>query len=259
MSTRNGAPTWIDLGTNDLAGAKQFYTDLFGWTYQDTGEEFGHYNIILSEGAPVGGLMDMTANPETADQPPAWGVYLKVADIAATTELVRTHGGQVLFEPMPVGDMGSMAIYLDATGAMVGAWQDGTFSGTEFTLQPGSPVWFEIMSTDFDASVDFYQQVFGWELSAMPSDGDDNFRYSTFGAGNDAVAGICDASGFLPAGTTSYWRYYLGVVNADETAAQFRAKGGQVLDGPADSPFGRFATVADPQGAQFQINQDPSA
>ncbi len=38
-----------------------------------------------------------------------------------------------------------------------------------------------------------------------------------------------------------------------------RAKGGQVLDGPADSPFGRFATVADPQGAQFQINQDPSA
>ncbi len=50
MSTRNGAPTWIDLGTNDLAGAKQFYTDLFGWTYQDTGEEFGHYNIILSEG-----------------------------------------------------------------------------------------------------------------------------------------------------------------------------------------------------------------
>ncbi len=64
---------------------------------------------------------------------------------------MRTHGGQVLFEPMPVGDMGSMAIYLDATGAMVGAWQDGTFSGTEFTLQPGSPVWFEIMSTDFDA------------------------------------------------------------------------------------------------------------
>lgn len=31
MSTvRNGAPTWIDLGTNDLHAAKQFYTTVFG-------------------------------------------------------------------------------------------------------------------------------------------------------------------------------------------------------------------------------------
>lgn len=79
-------------------------------------------------------------------------------------------------------------------------------------------------------------------------------RYSTCGAGDDAVAGICDASSFLPARTTSYWRFYLGVADADVSAASIVENGGQVLDGPEDSPFGRFATVADPQGAQFQIN-----
>ena len=31
--------------------------------------------------------------------------------------------------------------------------------------------------------------------------------------------------------------------------------GGTVLDGPEDSPFGRLATVQDPQGASFQIIQ----
>ena len=32
--------------------------------------------------------------------------------------------------------------------------------------------------------------------------------------------------------------------------------GGKVLDGPEDSEFGRIATVADPEGATFQLHQD---
>ena len=255
MSTvRNGAPTWIDLGTNNLHAAQQFYTTVFGWSFEDMGEDFGHYNIIQSEGAPVGGAMDLSNTPEGPDSPPTWGVYLNVPDLAATTELVSTHGGQVIYEPMPVGDMGSMAVYLDATGAMIGGWQANTFPGTALTGKPGTPVWFEIMSTDFDTSVDFYQKVFGWELTAIPGGEEEGMRYSTHGAGDDAVAGICDASGFLPAGTTSYWRFYLGVSDADVIAAAITENGGQILDGPEESPFGRFATVADPQGAQFQIN-----
>ncbi|GAB2478006.1 hypothetical protein GCM10027030_10340 [Luteococcus sediminum] len=53
----------------------------------------------------------------------------------------------------------------------------------------------------------------------------------------------------------SYWRMYLCVEDADATIEKVKELGGSLLDGPMDSLFGRVATVADPQGAQFQINQ----
>ena len=40
---------------------------------------------------------------------------------------------------------------------------------------------------------------------------------------------------------------------------RLRGLDGAVLDGPVDSPHGRVATVADPQGASFQLLQPPSA
>lgn len=53
----------------------------------------------------------------------------------------------------------------------------------------------------------------------------------------------------------SYWRLYIGVDNTDESLEKLKELGGTVLDGPEDSPFGRLATVQDPQGASFQIIQ----
>ena len=41
-----GGPIWIDLSTHDLDGAQRFYSELLGWSFQDGGEEFGHYHTI---------------------------------------------------------------------------------------------------------------------------------------------------------------------------------------------------------------------
>lgn len=47
MPTRDetpfGAPCWIDLYTSDPDASRSFYGDLFGWTSEDAGEEFGGY------------------------------------------------------------------------------------------------------------------------------------------------------------------------------------------------------------------------
>ena len=48
---------------------------------------------------------------------------------------------------------------------------------------------------------------------------------------------------------------YFGVEDVDAALSTVTRLGGTVLDGPMDSPFGRLATVADPQGASFQIIQ----
>ncbi|NNG19918.1 VOC family protein [Naumannella sp. ID2617S] len=253
---RPGAPIWIDLSTSDTEAAKKFYGELFGWEFADTGEEFGHYQIISCNGAPVGGAMSSEMGDGTA--PTAWGVYLRTNDSATTVQAVKDNGGQVLVNAMPVGDLGTMAIYLDPSGAAIGSWEVDQFGGFELPLTPGTPRWFELMSTDYDKAAPFYQRVFGWELTPMGGTDGQAFRYDTFGAGDDAVCGICDAAPFLPAGMPSFWRMYLGVVDTDQAVARINELGGRLLDGPEDTPFGRIATVADPQGAMFQIGQDPT-
>lgn len=91
----------------------------------------------------------------------------------------------------------------------------------------------------------------------MPG-GEAGFRYATNGEGASAVCGICDASPWLTEGRPSFWRGYFAVQDTEESVRLAQGSGGTLLDGAAESPFGRFATIADPEGATFQINQSPN-
>ena len=111
---------------------------------------------------------------------------------------------------------------------------------------------------DFAQAAPFYEKVFGWDLSYIDDDGQptdtapaDGIRYASNAPGQEATAGLCEADSFLPPGVSSFWRAYLGVEDTDAAAARITELGGRVLDGPVDSPFGRMATVEDPQGGQF--------
>lgn len=250
-SSLKARPIWIDLSTADATGATEFYRDLFGWNVTDQGEDFGHYGIIDLAGKTVGGLMGQPG-------PTNWTVYLEVTDINAAAEAARTGGATVMVEPMEVPGSGWMAVVVDPGGAVVGLWQPTDFEGFDLPLTPGTPVWFELMSIDFDAALPFYRDVLGWDIAWMgPEGGEDGFRYVTNGKDEKAAAGLCDAKDML-GDAPSHWRIYFGVENCDEAAARVAELGGRVTDGPTDSPFGRFATCADPQGATFQINQEPA-
>ena len=77
-------------------------------------------------------------------------------------------------------------------------WQPGSFPGLELIDESSTPAWFELLTRDYDASLEFYRQVFGWETQVM---GDTpEFRYTVAKDGEEQVAGVMDASGFLPAG-----------------------------------------------------------
>lgn len=256
MSRTTGAPTWLDLGTNDPDAAEKFYSEVFGWTFADQGEEYGGYRIISQGDAPVGGLMknvDETGTP--LDQPAAWTIYLNVPDIAKAVADIEASGGRIVMPPMEVPASGHMAVALAPSGAGFGLWQATEFEGFEAPLTAGTPVWFEAMSTDFDADLEFYRDALGWDVQWMgPEGGEGGLRYVTHGAGDDAVAGLCDAAGSI-GDAPSFWRAYFAVEDVDATIAKVEAAGGKLIDGPEDSPFGRFATIADPEGASFQINQ----
>ncbi|WBL17859.1 VOC family protein [Citricoccus sp. NR2] len=255
MERTTGTTTWVDLGTLDFAAAQRFYADLFGWTFEDMGEEFDHYHLIRNDGALVGGIMDVSDMTCPDGEPLAseWGVFLAVDDAEARAATAEAHGAQLVMPIQDIGALGRTATLLDPTGALISIWQPGELQGYDFTMATGSPVWFELMTHHFDQASNFYTQVFDANLVSMSESMDDNdFRYVTNGPENEASWGLGDATGVMPEEAAG-WRIYLAVDSCDAAAKRIQDLGGRLLDGPVDSPFGRIATVSDPTGATFQI------
>ena len=244
-----GAPCWIDLYTSDTDQATTFYGELFGWTAESAGEEFGGYTIFTKSGRPVAGCMQHM-NPGDPEQ---WSVYLASADARATAAAASGHGGHVVVEPMDVQENGTMAMLADPGGAGIGIWQPGTEKGFTVLGEPGAPSWFELHARDYDRAVSFYRDVFDWQPQVLADTED--FRYTTLGKDDAATAGIMDASRSLPDGEPDRWSVYFGVENADETLARVVELGGTVSRPAEDTPYGRLAEAADSTGARFKIVQ----
>ena len=256
MPTRDsapiGAPCWADLWTSDVEGSRRFYSQLFGWEAQEPSPEFGGYFMFTRNGVPIaGGMGPMGDTPPTN----TWKIYLATDDIAKTLESAEAQGAEVVAPAMAVADLGVQAVLVDPTGAEVGAWQPGNFAGFTVLNDPGAPSWFELHTRDHATAVAFYGSVFRWDTNVA---GDtDEFRYSTMRepGGQGELAGIMDASAFLPAGAPGQWSVYWEVDDADATIAKVKALGGSVVTGAEDTPYGRLATVADPAGAQFKLHK----
>jgi predicted enzyme related to lactoylglutathione lyase len=154
---------------------------------------------------------------------------------------------------MAVADLGTQAVLIDPTGANVGAWQPGTFPGFTVINEPGAPSWFELMTRDYQKALDFYRSTFAWETVVVGDTAD--FRYSAMRNpdGEGELAGVMDASGFLPEGESSYWAVYWEVDDIDAVAGKIKGLNGSVTSAPEDTPYGRLATVRDPAGAEFKL------
>jgi hypothetical protein len=248
-----GAPCWVDLFTSDPDRAQAFYGGLFGWTAEDMGETYGGYVNFSKDGRLVAGCM---RNDGHSGSPDAWSVYLATDSAEGTVAAAAAAGGQTILPSMDVMHLGSMGMVADAGGAAIGIWQPGGHKGFAVYAEPGTPAWFELHTRAYDASVTFYQDVFKWDTSVMSDTPE--FRYTTLGAGADALAGIMDASGYLPEGVPAHWSVYFGVTDTDAALATVVDLGGTVLEPAQDTPYGRLATAADPTGVRFKLVTAPT-
>lgn len=107
---------WNELATRDMAGACDFYSQVFGWTYRVNEGSPAPYQIIECPSGDNGGIMQMTEEwgPEI---PSNWSVYFTAADVNQTVEKVKELGGNVCHGPFDT-PVGPMAIVSDAQGAM---------------------------------------------------------------------------------------------------------------------------------------------
>jgi predicted enzyme related to lactoylglutathione lyase len=116
----------------------------------------------------------------------------------------------------------------------------------------GRFIWYELITTDPDAAKRFYGDVVGWTFEDMPGDG---FTYTVASADGNGVGGLMLIPPEAKAmGAQPNWAGYICVDDCDAAAEKIKGLGGSVIRPPADIPgIGRFAVVADPQGAVFEI------
>ena len=254
MAPVNGVPCWMDLLTSDTERAREFYGRVLGWTAAEASDEFGGYFMFFADDAPVAGCMPAQPGVDIAD---VWGTYLTEDDAEGALARVTEHGGTVRVASTPVADLGIQAIAEDPSGARIGIWQPGTFPGfgPVGTGKPGTPAWFELHTREHAASVAFYRDALGWQPKVVSDT--DEFRLTAIeddGTGApQPVAGIMDASGYLPAGEGPHWEVYLSVDSADKALQTAVELGGSVLREPEDTPYGRIGSAADPMGARFNV------
>ena len=251
MATMNGiAPgrfCWVELGTSDQAAAKAFYSGLFGWTPDDQpmGPEF-FYTLLKHGGRDAGALYGLM--PDQKGVPPHWMIYVAVASADDTAVKAASLGARTIMAPYDVMDLGRTAIFEDPTGAPFSVWEARRNKGLGVVDEAGAFCWGELSTKDPRKAEPFYRGLFGWGTQ-----GDPKGPYTEWTQGGQPIGGMMKIApewGDMP----PHWGVYFQVNDCDAAVAQAKGLGAKAMVEPKDIPgTGRFAVLADPQGASFSL------
>jgi len=247
-SYASGTPNWVDLQAADQDAAKAFFAELLGWSYNDLpADETGDvvYAMAMVDGLEVAAIAAL-GDQADAGMPAHWNAYVSVDDIDATLIRVAPAGGTVLAPAFDVLDAGRMAVIQDPTGAILELWQPARHVGAALVDEPGAWSWTELITPDIPAAAAFYNAVFGWDTKQH----DDEPPYTEFTLSGASVAGALNPP--MP-GIPPSWGVYFSVSDTDAIVTKAEALGASVRVEPTDIPPGRFAVLADPQGALFNV------
>ncbi|MDL5199453.1 VOC family protein [Streptomyces sp. ALI-76-A] len=243
-----GTPCWADAMFSDVEGAKTFYGGVLGWTFGESSSEYGNYTQAYADGKAVAAVVPPMPGQEGSSQ---WCLYLASADAAATAGRIRENGGEVVMEPMQVGDFGTMCLARDPSGVVFGVWQAGVHEGFEAPPeQAGAFCWAEVFTREPERSDTFFPAVFGYTTKQMQDDAVDFRLYEVDG---DTVLGRMKMTDEFPPEVPPYVNVYFTVTDCDDAVARATELGGVLRFGPMDTPFGRSAALSDPQCASFSV------
>jgi predicted enzyme related to lactoylglutathione lyase len=246
-----GTFSWVDLSTSDPAGAKGFYGELFGWEFDDQPVGDGIvYTMCRLDGGEVCALSEQQDQERSMGIPPHWNNYVTVDDVDARTAQASGLGGTVMAEPFDVLEAGRMSVVADPAAAVFSMWQPRNSIGATVVNVPGALTWNELATRDTEGAKRFYRGLFGWRLQDMDTGGGP--AYAIIYNGERSNGGIREQSE-AEAGIPPHWLPYFAVETADAAVARAGELGGTVLMQPTTVPAGRFAAIADPQGAVFAV------
>ena len=120
MAWTHGNFYWNELLTKNVEGAKRFYAQTIGWTFDAMPTPDGNtYWIAKMDGKPVAGIFP-TIQPGMEKIPEAWMSYLAVDDVDARVKKATAAGAKLMRPIFDVPNVGRIAILTEPNGAGIG-------------------------------------------------------------------------------------------------------------------------------------------
>jgi uncharacterized protein len=123
-----GSFCWTEIASSDAAKCKEFYSNVFGWTFKEskaTDGAFAYHEFYTNGDYPSGGLYEIS--PEICGPgelpPPHFLSYVAVEDVDENAKLAVELGGKIVKEPMDIPNTGRFAIIQDPTGGMIATFK----------------------------------------------------------------------------------------------------------------------------------------
>lgn len=245
----HGRIVWHDLMTTDAKASLAFFTELIGWKTKDVDMgPMGNYTIFSAAGKDVGGLMPLD---KSHGAPSHFITYFHVENLDKTLETAKRLGGNVAVPPTPIPGVGTFAVLIDPQGGVTSPMTLSDVPPEDADIpKQGMFCWEELMSTDPEASVKFYKEVYGFGSEAV--DMGPMGTYTLLKRGDMNLCGIMKQPPDAPQMT--HWLSYIAADDVDATTERAEKLGGQVFVKPMDIPnIGRFSVIQDPAGTVFAL------
>jgi len=241
-----GKFVWADLVTDDVAKARKFYADLFGWTFRNAGD----YSIAANDERPLCGMFQ---KPRPKDQvvAPRWFGYISVPNVERAQRKAAELGARVLAPAQKMPKRGEQAVLADPEGAVFGLLKSNSGDPEDFLAEPGDWVWIQLLSRDAKKAADFYRNVAGYEVVENSSVN----RLSDYVLTSKGYARATIRT--IPKGreqVQANWLPFVRVKNVGESVVRAKQLGGKILIEPKAELFEkRVAVVSDPTGAAIGL------
>jgi uncharacterized protein len=254
LTTVSGNPrlpgkfVWADLVTDDVRAARQFYGELFGWSFYTV----GNYTIVVNAERPMCGMFQRE-RPKDGSAQPRWFGYISVGNVKKAQKTVAKLGARVLAAPQEFPKRGEQAVFADPEGAVFGVMKSSSGDPEDLLAEPGDWVWIELLSRDARKAGEFYRAVAGYDVventsSPRPED----FVFVSEGYARAAAVTLPkDRPSAAPT-----WLLFVRVNNLSGCVEKATQLGGKVVLPPDPKLFeGKLAVIADPTGAAVGVMQ----
>jgi predicted enzyme related to lactoylglutathione lyase len=240
---RVGKFVWFDLLTEDVAAARRFYGELFGWQFDGSAGPTG-YLVIRNAGVPIAGLAEHD-DREAEARESLWLPSLSVADVDAAAHLAGETGGAVLVEPVDAAGRGRLAAVRGPGGAAVVLLRASDGDPPDGAAPPGGWLWVDLLTHDATRQGRFYADLVGYDVKQLKEPGGD--VHHVLLRDGRARAGVVE----IPwKEVESNWLPYVRTQDVSATVKRARALGGRLLWW-----VDRTAVLLDPTGAAFGVQQ----
>lgn len=262
MTNHHGDFIWYELMTSDADAAGDFYGEVVGWTSTNSGQPDMDYRFFSSgDGSDpkdgVGGYMAITPEMTEGGARPAWVGYIKVDDVDAQVEKLKSAGATICMGPQDVPGVGRFAMILDPQGApfyiMRGASDETSHSFAATEPKIGHCAWNELATSDPEAAKAFYGAQFGWtkdgEMDMGPTG---KYQFLKASGGRFGIGAVYPK---VPEDEHSHWLFYFRVPDINVAIKNCESGGGRLRAEPTEVPDSGDLScqMCDPDGAWFGL------